>query len=60
MFHCLIGKDASHLSEQLNGLAPGSIVLSIYAINQKHFAWVKLPVEKTETPAPKAKSKGPK
>lgn len=60
MYLCLIGKDSSHLAEQLNTLAPTSTVISIYSINQKHFAWVKLKTENLEAQTPKAKSKGPK
>jgi hypothetical protein len=46
--------DALSLEKELNGLGPSIEILSIYAINQKHFAWVKI------LDLPKAEKRGKK
>jgi len=49
--------DATALEAELNNLGSPIQILSIYAINQLHFAWIKLP-EKNQVTEPKTKTKG--
>lgn len=42
MIKLLTDLDAESLEKQLNILGPSIQVLAIYAIHQKHFAWVKV------------------
>jgi hypothetical protein len=49
--------DANELESELNGLGSSFEVLSIYAINQLHFAWVKIVAAEKTAPAMEAKAK---
>jgi hypothetical protein len=40
--------DAELLEQELNSLGSSAQVLQIYAINQKHFAWVQVTEPKSE------------
>lgn len=61
MIKQLSNLDASALAAELTDLGPSIQVLSIYAINQLHFAWIKMPeATKAQVIAPKAKTKGTK
>lgn len=51
MIKLLTHLDSESLAEELNALGPSFEVLSIYAVNQKHFAWVRIS-------QPKAQKKG--
>jgi hypothetical protein len=46
--------DAQELEKELNDLGPSAQIVAIYSIQQKHFAWVRLPE------SPKAEKKGKK
>jgi hypothetical protein len=48
MIKLLTNLEADELESQLNNLGPSIEILTIYAINQKHFAWVRISSPKVE------------
>jgi hypothetical protein len=54
MIRLVTNLDASSLESELNSLGPSIEVLSIYAINLRHFAWVRI------LDLPKAEKRGKK
>lgn len=52
--------DELSLMAKLNDIGPSLEVLSIYAINQIHFAWVKIPAPAEKPVEAKARTKGTK
>lgn len=54
MIQLLTHLNAEALESELNDLGPDLQIIAIYAINQKHFAWVRIAVESE----PKLEKKG--
>lgn len=48
MIKLLTHLDAQELEKELNGLGPSIEIMFIYAIHQKHFAWVRIKEAKAD------------